>query len=280
MLCFATSSFAQTAEEAQQRDAQANLYERSIAHEVGVLNTLTQTGTGLAAAQVGLLDHGHAMVRAYNIADDQAKDQRAGAAVQNADAAKQIEYAAGVTGLVNVHNQACHGEVTQDVYNWCINVDAPHIAPSIATANEWGVRVNAAKEVVDAAAAKVTANNKLVLDAEIALKARMDANYAADLAYVNSYNASVQRIQGWSDKLYGLKSEFDSCKQMLDSHETLEKIHEVCGSMFDGNKIHEFETNYRIPDSTFHAWKGPSFCSNDGKFCIDPAATPEIMVLH
>jgi len=272
--------FAETSPEAQQRDAQADLYERSIAHEVNVLNTLTQSGTGLTATQVGLLDNGRAMVRAYDIANAQATDQRADAAKQNAEAAHQIEYAKGVTDMVTVHNQACHGEVAQNVYDWCLNVDAPKIAPMIAKANEWGASVNTWKVTVDAAAAKVDANNKLVLDAEVALKARMDANLAQDVAYVDSYNGSIQRIQAFSDKLRALQAEFDTCKSSLDSHETLEKIHEVCGSMFDGNVVQRVYTDHRIPDSTFIPWKGPAFCSGDGKFCIAPGATPAIMVLH
>jgi hypothetical protein len=279
-LMAASLSMSQTPDQAQQRDAQADLYERSIAHEVNVLNTLTQAGAGLTATQVGLLDNGHAMVRAYDIANAQAKDQRAEAAVQNADAAKQIEYAAGVTSMINVHNQACHGTVTQDVYNWCLNVDAPKIAPMIQSANEWGARVNAAKAVTDAAAAKVDANNKLVYEAELNLKARMDANLAQDIAYVNAYNASIQRIKDFSDKLQALKSEFDTCQQSLDAHETLEKIHEVCGSKFDGNVVQQVYTDHPVPSSTFTAWKGPAFCSGDGKFCVSPGAIPEIMVLR
>jgi hypothetical protein len=278
--CSWNLAFAEQSPEAQQRDAQASLYERSIAHEVNVLNTLTQSGTGLTATQVGLLENGHAMVRAYEIADAQAKDQRAEAAVQNADAAKQHDYANSVTEMVNVHNRACSGTVPQNVYDWCLKVDAPRIAPMITSANEWGDRVNAAKVVTDNAASKVDANNKLVYDAELALKARMQANLVQDIAYVNSYNASIQRIQDWSDKLYGLKDEFDSCRHSLDSHETFERIHEVCGSMFDGNTIHQFETDHRIPDSTFMAWKGPAFCSSDNKFCVSPGVIPEVMVLR
>lgn len=280
LLTFTSIGFAQSPDIAQQRDASASLYERSITHEVSVINGLNQTATGLNAQNVGLLDNGHAMVRAYNIVATEAANQKADGDKQNAEAAKQIEYAAGVTQLVNTHNAACHGEVTQDVYNWCINVDAPRIAPSIATANEWGARVNVWKDAVNVAAAKVHADSEAVVAAEIALQKRNEAFLAEVVNNITSYNASVQRIQVWSEKLKALKGEFDTCKSSLDSHETFEKIHEVCGSMFDGNQVQGLETNRRIPDSTFQIWRGPSFCSDDGKYCVQPASVPEIMVLR
>jgi hypothetical protein len=280
LLLITSAAVAQTPEQAQQRDAQKDLYQRSTVHEASVLNTLNEAGTSLAAQNVGLLDNGHAMVRAFDIANAQAQEQRDIAALQNADAAKQIEYASGVTQLITVHNAACHGEVAQNVYDWCTNVDSPRIQPSIKSANEWGARVNAWKVKVDEAAAKATANNKVVFDAEGDLQKRSDAFVAEVKRYINSYNGSIQRIQDWSDRLNTLKDEFDSCKRSLDSHETLEKIHEVCGSKFDGNENQKSETNYRVPNPTFVVWKGPAFCSENGKYCIEPAQVPEFMVLH
>ncbi|MEQ1500559.1 MAG: hypothetical protein ABL917_04300, partial [Parcubacteria group bacterium] len=85
-------------------------------------------------------------------------------------------------------------------------------------------------------------------EASTQLKKSADALKPKVEAYFDKHIMLVQRAKDFLEKLKQLQTGYDACKNAQGS---LEKVHEICGTMFDGNIVHETETNHPIPDPTF-----------------------------
>jgi hypothetical protein len=81
---------------------------------------------------------------------------------------------------------------------------------------------------------------------------------------MDKYDMLVQRVKDFEAQLAALQDKFDACKP---TQGTTEKVHEVCGSMFDGNIVQATETNYPIPDPTFKFYAGSVKCTPEKTFC-------------
>jgi hypothetical protein len=111
--------------------------------------------------------------------------------------------------------------------------------------------------------------------------AESKAQLAQAIAYLQKYKAGLAHIKAFAEKLGQLQSNFNACKEALKTHDgsmTLEKLHDTCGSMFDGNIVQEAYTRYPVPDRTFEPWTGPGFCSDDGTVCLNPDDFPADLI--
>jgi hypothetical protein len=161
----------------------------------------------------------------------------------NANAKNQHAYAAQINPQIETYNATCSGkQVDQNTFNWCQG-EIARLTPLDAKVTTWAAEVEASKVAVD-----LQAKTLDQLDEQNTKDGQ--ALYEKGLKYIEKANMLTQRIEDFMVRLTALQAGFETCKSAI-GQVTLEEMHEICGSMFDGNIVHETETNYPVPDLTF-----------------------------
>ncbi|MDO8604597.1 MAG: hypothetical protein Q7K40_04375 [bacterium] len=233
------------------RDAKASLYIGSIRSTVRDLKIANKEGVVLEGKQAHQLATADLLFNAWATFEQENTKHEDNIISQN-------DFAKNVNGQADSYNGVCHGTVDQNRYNWC-QIEKARLDPLVEKVNSW-------KGEID------TNRDRLIKNIDtlnqIGEKSDREANaiHQAGLKYFEKYNRLVARIKDFSDKLAALKVEYDACKDIQGS---LEKAHEVCGRMFDGNIVHETETKYPVPDVAFKFFDGPKRCTPQGTFCLE-----------
>ncbi len=217
----------------QQRDAKASLYQGSFRSTVRDIKETNKEGTLLAGEMAHLMSTADLISRGRATHEIAVAKHQENAKRQNANT-KEVDV------QVASFNATCNGTVDDSTYNWCMREKA-RIQPLINQNNAWG------KEITEKRAGLIK-NLGLLDTADAELKKSAAALEQKVSAYFEKYTMLVQRAKDFLEKLDQLKTGHDACKNAQGS---LEKVHEICGTMFDGNIVHETETNHPIPDPTF-----------------------------
>ena len=232
------------------RDAKASLYVGSIRSTIRDIKIANKEGATLAGKQAHQVDTAQLIFNGWATFE---KDRR----VHNDNAAKQNQFARDVNAQVDSYNGTCNGTVDQSTYDWCMGEKA-RLYPLTVQVNSW-------KGQVDASLANLNQNVDTLNQAGVQLDKDGNEIHQAALLYVAKYDALVQRIKDFSDKLNDLQTQFDAC---ANAQGTDEKVHDVCGSMFDGNIVQTTETNYPVPNVTFKFYNEPTRCTPEQTFCL------------
>lgn len=234
----------------QERDAKASLYVGSIRSTIRDIKITNKQGAVLAGEQAHQLDTADLIFNGW-VTWEKERD------AHEENGAKQNEFARTINAQVDSYSGTCHGTVEQNVYDWCVG-EKSRLTPLVQQVNEW-------KEQVDSNRERLNKNR----DTLNASGEKLDRDgyeiHEKGLKYFKKYKALVARIKDFSDKLADLQVGYDACKNAQGSDE---KVHEVCGTMFDGNIVQTTETNYPAPDPTFKFYDGADRCTPGKTFCL------------
>lgn len=220
----------------QERDAQASLYVGSIRSTVRDMTVTNKVGTALSGVQAQQLGTATLIFNGRVTLESTLESH-------NANAKNQHAYAAQINPQIETYNATCSGkQVDQNTFNWCQG-EIARLTPLDAKVTTWAAEVEASKVAVD-----LQAKTLDQLDEQNTKDGQ--ALYEKGLKYIEKANMLTQRIEDFMVRLTALQAGFETCKSAI-GQVTLEEMHEICGSMFDGNIVHETETNYPVPDLTF-----------------------------
>ncbi|MFA5997261.1 MAG: hypothetical protein WC791_02105 [Candidatus Paceibacterota bacterium] len=269
LVSFINPVIAQTASDgisAQDRDAKASLYIGSIRRTVNIdIKETNKIGVGLAAEQEHQLATAELIMAGFATWETERDKHQENVALQNEDAIKQRQFADEVNVQVDAYNASCHGTVVYPLLDWCLR-ERDRLQPLIDRVIAWGEAVNAWSDEVNKNRERLLKN----LDTLNAASDQLDKDgndiHQRGLKYFGRYNRLVQQVKDFGVRLEGLQAGFDVCK---NAQGTLEKVHEICGTMFDGNVVQETETNYPVPDPTFKFYDGATRCTPQKTFCLE-----------
>jgi|CXWL01.1.fsa_nt_gi hypothetical protein len=218
----------------QQRDAKASLYQGSFRSTVRDINEANKVGFILSEETAKL------MSTAELISKGRATQEIA-VAKHKESTRKQNAFADEVEAQIVSYRAICIGPpVPQSTYDWCMR-EKVRVNSLVSQVNRSS---NESRENKD----RLIKNEGLLDEASAQLKKSADALKPKVEAYFDKHIMLVQRAKDFLEKLKQLQTGYDACKNAQGS---LEKVHEICGTMFDGNIVHETETNHPIPDPTF-----------------------------
>lgn len=235
----------------QQRDAKASLYAGSIRGTIRDIIVANKEGAVIAGEQAHQLDTADLIFNGWVTLEKERS-------THEADATKQNEFARSVNSQADSYNGTCSGTVDQSTYDWCMT-EKSRLQPLVNQVNTW-------KDEVDANKARLEKNRDTLNASGDQLDKDGYAIHEKGVKYFEKYDMLVQQVKDFSDKLADLQVGYDACKNAQGS---LEKVHDICGSMFDGNIVQETETNYPVPDPTFKFYDGTTRCTPEKTFCLE-----------
>jgi len=241
----------------------ASLYVASIHDAIRDINILNKEGTKLQSEQAHQLDTADLLMRAVTTHEKDLATHNAWTDQVAAEIKQQRAYAKDVNQQADSYNGTCSGTVDQNTYNWCSS-ERSRIQPMIDKVNEWKVKVDDEASKVNAERDTINQDAATLNQAVKEFDVKGYAENARGKEYFKKYYALVQRIKDFEAKIKALN---DQCSGAVGS---AEKVSETCGQMFDGNAVHQTETNYPIPDPTFKPYDAPEKCSPQHSFCYGP----------
>lgn len=236
----------------QERDAKAGLYVGAIRGTVLQLKEANKVGSALDVEDTRHTAGTELTFNGWVTYENEL-------AKHNEDGIKQNAFNIQVADQVNSHNGICGGTVSdQSTYDWCVK-NAARLESLRAQVADWASRVNKSKDRLDK-------NKEMLLQASTLSNVSGEEIYQKGLKYLEKYDMLVRRVKEFSARLNQLQIGYDVCK---NAQGTMEKVHEMCGSMFDGNIVHETETNYPVPDIAFKFDVIPRRCTPQKLFCYE-----------
>lgn len=237
----------------QQRDAKASLYVGSIRSTVQEIKELNKEGATVARKQSEQINTMDLLLK-----DGTAFEKESDAHNENAD--KYSSFAENLNPQIDSVNDRCSGTISdRAIWDQCTK-DRARIKSLIQKGKNWADEVNTNKVRLDK-------KEEDLNQAKVKLKENDD--YSIRLEgddYLEKYNTQVKQLKEFSSKLAKLQIGFNACKK---AQGTLKKVHEVCGTMFDGNIVQSTEMNYPVPDKVFELYYVPTSCTPRETFCFD-----------
>jgi hypothetical protein len=176
----------------------------------------------------------------------------------NKDGAEQNAFAREVTAEVDSYNRTCRVGISDKAYNWCQKHLVRFLEPSRGEAVTWAFQV-------DENRARLNKNRVMLELAGTSANSEYDELLRKSQEYFKTYNLLVGSVKEFSAGLNQLQIGYDACKK---ARGMMGKVHEICGSMFDGDIVHETETNYPVPDLVaFNRIVSAERCTPQKYFC-------------
>ncbi len=232
------------------RDAKASLYLGSIRSAVRDIRIANKEGIILEGKKAHQVSSSDFILRGWATLEGEIT-------MHEENTIKQHAFAKTVNDQIDSNKSTCSGTVDQGTYDWCLGERARLISLHDQV-NSWNKEVN---------------TNKARLEKNIGMLKQVTEQFNRDgneinrrgEAYLEKYNMLVQRVNDFKVRLAVLQDKFDECKSALeDGTVRNDKMHEICGRMFDGNIIQTAETpdppTFMFPNVTKRCTPLKTFC--------------------